>query len=787
MLRGGGARGRGVSVLVAAMAMSAAACSWVCPSLALGAGDVNTLTSCPLETESSPGFHSYLPDCRAFELVSPAFTNGQFPLGVYYKAEPPQISADGEHLLSVVLAGFAGSETLEQHGPNYGALYEFSRTPEGWGAEALAPPASLYPRSEFEFASSDFTRTLWSVQLPVAPGEELPLGTGNGATAPNNGMLVIREPAGGGKGRFVVVGPATAPGHTPSKEPPGLRSVFSPEGASADLSHILLRVTAELKQLWPGDATVESGQSLYEYAGTGEHEPVLVGVSNDGAVAEEAMREGKAYVNEAADLISRCGTHLGGSTGHDPEEEGPGAARRMENAVSASGEVVYFTASACGESPRVNELYARVDGEHTVDISEPSTGPNGDCALCPPELEPYSALYQGASEDGSRVFFTSEQELLPGASGNSLYEYNFDASDPHERVILIAPDVSEVAAVCQDGTRIYFESPAVLAGQVNGNGETASPGGQNLYMDDTSGAPAPVFVAQEASELSTTRDGQFLVFKSSQHIAGTDDESGIPQIFEYDTESGVNSRISVGQSSRSGYECEATHVVEERYGCDGNATSGSYYLPFPLAEQESGYWWPTDATSGLAVSAHGIVEFESTIALTPLAIPEHENVYEYRDGDVYLISPGTEAVSPVDAELLGSLSRLLGIDESGQDEFFATTESLVSEDTNSQTSWYDARVDGGFPAPAEAPSCTSGTCQGSPAAGPPLAALASATAAGGDNLAVSLPPASMLASTPSAKCKKRYVRKKGKCVKKPAAKAKKARSGKASDSTGVRS
>jgi hypothetical protein len=246
----------------------------------------------------------------------------------------------------------------------------------------------------------------------------------------------------------------------------------------------------------------------------------------------------------------------------------------------------------------------------------------------------------------------------------------------------------------------------------------------------------------------------------------------IPQLFEYDTDTGLNSRVSVGQVFGAGYDCPITHVVEERYGCDGNAASGSYYLPFPLAEQESGAWWPTDATSGLAVSAEGVVEFESENVLTPLAVAEHENVYEYSAGEVYLLSPGTEAVSPVDAEQLPQLSRLLGIDESGQDAFFGTTESLLAQDTNSQTSWYDARIEGGFPAPPEAPTCLPGSCRGPSSSAPALAEPASTTAAAGDNLGPQSPPGPVVKPKPVVKCRKGFVRKKGRCVRK--AKAKKA-------------
>jgi hypothetical protein len=67
----------------------------------------------------------------------------------------------------------------------------------------------------------------------------------------------------------------------------------------------------------------------------------------------------------------------------------------------------------------------RLDGSHTVAISEPTTGPSGDCEACN-ESKPADAEFQGASRDGSKVFFLSEQELLPGAKGKGLYEYDFN-------------------------------------------------------------------------------------------------------------------------------------------------------------------------------------------------------------------------------------------------------------------------------------------------------------------------------------------------------------------------
>jgi hypothetical protein len=720
---------------------------------ATAVGDVNSTTSCGEETETSPGFRAFMPDCRAYELVSPPYIGGQIPYGesTLSTIGIPDISANGEHLLSIVFAGFAETGNEEAEGFEYGAIYEFSRTPTGWRAEALDPPSSEYPRSQIVFTSADFSRSLWKVYIPQHSGEVIVQPIVNSAT------LAIREPAGQGKGRFALVGPVAAPGHEP--EGPAAGEPVGTSGASADLSHVLLSVKAIGKQLWPGDTTQPGGKSLYEYSGTGEREPTLVGVKNDGPL------EGTSYVNEDAELVSQCGTIAGSEEIHN-----------AQNAISADGETVYFTALPCSGGPLVKELYARVGGSRTVAISEPSAT---DCAACKTteaaqEAAPEGAIFQGASEDGTKVFFTTNQELLPGAKGNGLYEYDFDAP-AGKRVALLASEVSAVAAVSNDGARVYFQSTGELTKTPNSNGETAVLGSEDLYSSDTATLGAaeagPVFVAGEPNgPVDITRDGQFAVFESASQLTGPEDTSTVDQLFEYDALTGAVVRVSVGQSSATGYECPATKTIEEGYDCDGNTHE---YAPTMIPPPSyGGNVPPAEATSQQSVSEDGTVVFASDDALTPGSVAGGPimNVYEYRAGDVYLISPGNETTSIPRSE--GTI-RFAGIDESGKDIFFRTASSLVPQDTDTQASFYDAREGGGFPGPISAPSCAGETCQGPLTPAPLFSSPASNTLTASGNLAppVEPRPAVKPAAKPKAKsCKKGYVKKKGKCVKAPKSK-----------------
>ena len=125
---------------------------------------------------------------------------------------------------------------------------------------------------------------------------------------------------------------------------------------------------------------------------------------------------------------------------------------------------------------------------------------------------------------------------------------------------------------------------------------------------------------------------------------------------------------------------------------------------------------PTNASSKHSVAEHGEVVFQSADALTPQAVAGVQNVYEFRDGNVYLIASDAEQV--------------LGIDNSGDDIFISTSRELVPEDSNAaEQNWYDARVNGGF---VRAPSleCEGEGCGLPVATVPALPETASATVEG---------------------------------------------------------
>ena len=746
-------------------------------SSALAAGDANE-AFCPNANET-PGFRSFLPDCRAYELVTPS-QSGNAPV-----VGSPLISEDGERFIAGMSGSLAGAGDREPAPTNAGTAYAFSRTPAGWSAEALDLPATEYPRQLFDLASADLSRALWVAKTAAQPGEEL----AHPSSRPS--MLVLREASGtGGAPRLTVLGPTASPfRESLAEEEGGVQPGVV--DASADLTHILVEVPVMGHRTWPGDETLEHHNSLYEYLEPG-HEPVLVGVRNHGPL------HGSEHVNVGAELISQCGTELGSTEEHGESGISHGT---TYNALSADGEAVYFTAyayhstskSTCeeGVAPPVNELYVRVAGSETLDVSEPPLSgpeavPGRECTEACAEDEsehPGAGFYEGASSDGTKVFFLSPQRLVngPALPGSYLYEETFALEGEHSHATslkLIAGEVSSVARIAEHGTRVYFQSPRVLSETPNANGEAALAGSSNLYVyDGETGRVA--FVAREASPLGSrspfaaTADGGFLVFESARQLEGTNDTSSasVPQIFEYDAETGGVARVSVGQHTPGVlYECPATGTSEAGFACDGNTTNEEDAPGLLEQRNESGHTQPyLAASSNLTVSEAGAVVFTSRLALTPQALQGvetpggvTENVYEYTDGNVYLLSPSDEP-----APFNGGRSRLRGIDASGEDVFFETTDGLVPQDVDSQVSWYDARVQGGFPAPSALVECQGSACRAGrptpPSLSPPLAPPAA-----NENLATpsAVPPlAPKPAAKPKAKgCKKGFLKRKERCV-----------------------
>ena len=93
--------------------------------------------------------------------------------------------------------------------------------------------------------------------------------------------------------------------------------------------------------------------------------------------------------------------------------------------------------------------------------------------------------------------------------------------------------------------------------------------------------------------------------------------------------------------------------------------------------------------------------FDSGDAIVPTDNNGHIDVYEYENGQKFLLTSGTSD----DDSLFYDASA------NGNDVFFATRDQLVPQDIDGQQDIYDARVDGGFPVPSPLPPCVGDACR----------------------------------------------------------------------------
>jgi hypothetical protein len=720
-----------------------------------------------------------MPDCRAYEMVTPSYKGGAAV------EQLNAISPDGSRLLVTSFGGFGGIENNEQGEIGSGAgLYELSRSTDGWSTESLRPPATVVSHSSYVGASTDLGRTLWElIEEPQPPNEESP--PEKELLNPSTRYrLAVRVHEPGSKPAFAAIGP-----ENPTSQNIDRRD-FTFEGASSDMSRVVFSIEARGNDVWPGDTTEqgEGFESLYEYAGSHEAEPALVGVKNQG------KPHGSPHINEGAELIGNCGTALG--------------APRVSafNAVSSSGEIVFFTSLACGSGPPANSLYARIGEERTVAISQPQRpisaqqgngpGPQECDAAC--EAAPQmAASFQGAAQDGSRVFFTTSQSLLNGdeggeGTGNDLYEADIENARL-TRLTQVSHDSSGpanvlgVARISQDGARVYYVAEGALTA-ANAEGQAPASGKDNLYVyDSETGVNA--FVAalspadsedwkaeDEGRPTQTTSTGRFLAFTSVERLTGSEDRGTVTQLFEYDAQTGRIARVSIGQHATGGGFCPETNQIEAGYDCNGNTTNPSFVPAMPTASYLAGAS-PTEAASKLAVAEDGRVFFMSRNPLTPLAVEGSKNIYEYSGEDVHLVAAGEDP--QLELAAFGASffehDRLVGVDQSGADLFFNAVGQLVPQDTDTQADLYDAHVEGGFPEPAMPAECEGQACRGSSSAPPSLPTAVSVALPG------EVATTTILPSSPQTSKLKRFTRAQKlaralqACAKKPKARRKRCR------------
>jgi hypothetical protein len=553
-----------------------------------------------------------------------------------------------------------------------GAFYVSSRGSNSWITTPVIPPQGTA------------TSLLCATISPEAVGYSQDMSKtvlADGGNAPfcgaDNPPLVPGEPTGnqnlfviGGGGSPLLVDPAPIAGGAPQQ------ATF--DGASADLSTVVFDEPAQLTATAPGSGA----DDLYASSPASNPNPTV------------------ALVTVLPDGTPVTGTLVGPGASTSAGSDGD-----IIGAISSDGSKVFFTATPAGSS--TTNLYVRenpLSSSATTVQLDTSIGGGGN--------------FLAATADGSEVFFTD-------SSFSHLYEYNLNASG--NPVTDLTPNgsaaIDGLAGVSPNGSDLYFVANTVLASNSNSFGQTATNGQPNLYL--IAGATTTFIATLNGGDgndwspgsLSSrvSANGTFVAFTTTNALnTSTPTTTGAPQIYVYNA--GTN-QLHCGSCAPGGAGAHA--------GASINAPQR-----------------PVDFANGRFlqryVSNSGQLFFDTPDALLP-AVQNNgvSDVYEWEGngtgtctssmdngGCLYLLSGGTSS----------SPSFFADASPDGSNVFFVTDNALVPQDTDLAADYYDARVNGGFPATAPAPSCQGDGCKPPETPTPPVPVAATVTFSGPGNV-----------------------------------------------------
>jgi hypothetical protein len=658
-----------------------------------------------------PALAGALPDGRAVELVTPVEASGAGP-----GSAVPAPDGEAVDFQATPFGDAAGGEST---------LYQARRSASGWQTTALTPKDVVQAKPLSHTAPMFFTPDLG---LSIFATEQ-PLSGGGGGT----GALNLYAQSSQAPRALTLLSQGSQVGA-------GLASATfdaaTPDGdfVAFDSAEPLISAATGLQ---------ESGYQTDDYlyvrdvaAGSTQ----LVDVDDEGALLDP---EG-AVLGNGSDLVA--------GEPSAPGEASPftylpadGAGGTTTHAISADGTKVFFESPtpAADEVELVTHrdrqvhLYMRKDATTTVQLDQGGAG-GGE--------EEAGARYLGASEDGSKVFFVSD-EALAGDEFKDTELYEYDTQSEKLTAVSVAPQgtpavdgaVRGVAAIANDGSRVYYVAAGKLASNENQLGQGAEEGQPNLYVYDTAtaintfvaqlapedieGEPGSAHAAGLASYLDVERpavptpDGEVLVFDSHRDLTG--EARGAAQVYRYDAASGALDCLSCAPGAAG-----AASIGVIPVGAGGPIGGGSYDPPgqsAPMSADGERVFFETESSLVGEDENGGAPPIQVGSGESAQQVPQNIDVYEWENGHVHLLSAGRPG-----------LTRLQGVTPSGNDALFTSSVSLTEGAPAGYVSLYDARVAGGFPATprSESASCESVEgCQGPLGEPAPLAIPGTSTLA----------------------------------------------------------
>jgi hypothetical protein len=496
------------------------------------------------------GASSGLPDCRAYELVTPADTKGAYPVFGVLDMETLPATANG----GGVIFGVNGGALPGTSGPGTNDLYEAVRGGSGWTTHGVGPSAvqvSVQARSHGVSDRHDFS--FWTTEGTagtLAPGNYIRypdgsfrlLGEGSLASDPSaigrwiapDGSHVIFT----SRVQLELLAPASVgPG---AQFPIQEHAVNVPVGAVYDLTPAGLEVAS----LLPGDATPPPGSTTYYRGYSADGSAIVFNVDGTMYVRREGITLPIVTTASPGEVtfegVSRDGGKvlylLGGVEGGEllvydvasqqSSQIGTAADARVVNVSSDASHVYFVSNEALGGTDGVegaDNLYAWSEGDVQL-VAELSAADQK--TWDPGWAETVGAAQQGGittgpivepsrtAAGGSVLVFESHARLTSydNAGDNEIYRYD-------------EADRSLVCVSCDPSGAQPADSPD-----------------ETLLATDSAAAPTAASTRIE----NVTDDGKAVFFMSSDPLVAQDAD-GLRDVYEW--RQGRVSLISYGHSA----------------------------------------------------------------------------------------------------------------------------------------------------------------------------------------------------------------------------------------------
>jgi hypothetical protein len=418
------------------------------------------------------------------------------------------------------------------------------------------------------------------------------------------------------------------------------------------------------------------------------------------------------------------------------------AADARYEGAAADGSVVFFTTNdplVTGDTDSRVDVFERskdaaAGGEYVTRVV--SLGPTGG-------NQAHDASFAGASGDGSRVFFSTKESLVPADTDQSTDVYMRDLDTNTTRLVSQgaagclgscgngAVDASFVSGgVAAGGERAFFATVEKLATQ-----DTDS--SSDVYMRDLGASPATTLVSQGSASCAgancgngvnpaffkqASSDGTKAFFTSAEElVAGEAD--GLIDVYARDLDAGTTSLVSSSGTCPGAADCNAVYggasndgsrvffeSTEQIAAADTDSSADVYEWAgataiLSSAGPDGGNGTPNVTYAGNSADGSAVF-FHTAEPLDTAADGDAvRDVYRHLGGVTTLISTG-----PVDDGPFPASFKWISPDDSSSTVIFTTAEPLTGADEDTSQDVYERSGATTTLLSAGDPSCAASDC-----------------------------------------------------------------------------